>query len=115
MLPMLLTKSAPEEPPWDDLDRLHSWRPRSHPCIGPERIPPLEDDWMTQRFIAIQAPGLPELRLPLSAYMLEIYRRADGTQSLSELRASLAPTVPDEHVRAALFRGYHASVLYMAP
>jgi len=114
MLPMLLTTCAPEEPPWSDVGQLQTWKPRSHPCIGPERIRPLEGDWMTQRFLALQSPGLPELRLNLSAYMLEIYRCADGTRTLAELRAALGPRAPDDHVRAALFRGYHASVLYMA-
>jgi len=114
MLPMLFTTAAPVEPPWTDLEQLQQWKPRSHPCIGPERIPPLDGDWMTQRFLAIQSPGLPEIRLNLSAYMLEIYRTADGTRTVAQLRERLAPTAPDEHVRAALFRGYHASVLYMA-
>jgi len=115
MLPMLFTVSEPVEPPWADFDALQSWKPTTHPCVAPERIKPLSDDWMTQRFLAIQSPGLPELRLNLSAYMLELFRLADGTRSVAQLRAAIQPIAPDEHVRAALFRGYHASVLYMAP
>ena len=69
---------------------------------------------MTQRFLAVQSPGLPEIRIHLSAYMLELFRLADGSQTVAELRSRIAIVVPHEHVRAALFRGYHASVLYMA-
>ncbi len=115
MLPMLFTSAAPNEPPWADMSQLKNWRPRTHPCIAPERIQPLSEDWMTPRFLTIQSSGLPEIRLQLSAYMLEFLRLADGTRTVADLRTIIGPIVPDDHVRSTLFRGYHACVLYMAP
>ena len=53
----------------------------------------------------------PELRLTLSAWMLEFYTRCDGEATLGQVRASMATPVHDEHLRVSLYRFWQAGLL----
>ncbi len=112
VLQALFASQPKTDPPFTEPAALFRWRATLHPAVG--ALPPLQGDWMAPRFLALQPTGLPELRLQLSAWMLELYRRCDG-RPLDVVRASMSASAHDAHLQASVFRFWHAGLLRLDP
>ena len=58
---------------------------------------------------------LPSINMQMSAYLLELLRRADGTISLAEFMRSIPHEVRIEELVPALYFFFHSTILNLLP
>ena len=115
VLQMLFVREPLVDPPWTEPLRLKDWRVRVASQLALSQMPPLSGDWMAIRQVTLGYPGLPELHLSLSAWLIEFLRRCDGTKDCATIRASMSSPCHDDHLGNGLYRLWQVGLIHLVP
>lgn len=112
---MVFTTSETQDPPWRNPEELSKWRPLVQflPRKSlPEQCAPYNRTMSAD--ISLKNV-LPSMNMQMSAYLLELLRRADGAISLSEFMRSIPHEVKIEELVPALYFFFHSTILNLLP
>jgi hypothetical protein len=112
---IVFTTSESQDPPWRHPEELSKWLPLVQflPRASlPEQVAPFNKTMSVD--ISLKNV-LPSINMQMSAYLLELLRRADGTISLAEFMRSIPHEVKIEELVPALYFFFHSTILNLLP
>lgn len=112
---LLYAKKAPVTPPWKDFDALRQWRPAIQTWRR-DQIPQQSAPWHIVKKFSLSIPGvLNKTDMAANAYMLELFRNADGKKTLGELMDAIPFNPARESFACRLHLYYYGSVVNLLP
>ena len=108
----LFSRNQPISPPFSDLNALRSWVPRG---LGLAGVAPMSGDPHTLLPVTVPLPGWGDWSAVVPAWVVELARRADGSQSLGELVEALDVAELGETLVLALYRLWLCCVVRLDP
>jgi SAM-dependent methyltransferase len=112
---LILSRQPEPRPPWKELDKFRNWRPVvTH--LYDRQWPQKTQQWKTLRNLKLKSPSintLVELRMP--EWQIELLRRSNGRDSISEILRSVPVRIPHGFLRDQFYLLYQLCAINLLP
>ncbi len=107
---LLFSHNKPNEPDFSSKEAILAWQPKLSASIG--QLPALNNNASQSLPLRLRFEGLPDFVINSTAFDLEVFRRCDGSHSISSLIGQIPEAGNFEALKIHLYKAYHFGILH---